>query len=63
MDIDPRTTFRSITPVEDGTDDLVVDAWSSRLAEPDRAWRDRLTQELQPVVESLGRLREHDLLD
>ncbi|HEV7810953.1 MAG TPA: hypothetical protein VGO64_10155 [Candidatus Limnocylindrales bacterium] len=62
MDIDTRS-ITSMTPFEEGTDDFVGDSWSRRLSEPDRPWRDRLTQELQPVVESLGRLRDRDLLD
>jgi hypothetical protein len=61
MDIDTRSVT-SMTPFDDGTDDF-VDSWSMRLSEPDRVWRDRLTEELQPVVESLGRLRDRDLLD
>jgi hypothetical protein len=63
MDIDARSSFSSITSFDDGTDDLVVDSWSSRFAEPDGGWKERLNEELQPVVESLGRLRDRDLLD
>lgn len=63
VDIDGTLVTLDIPSEEPADEAFLVDGWAPGSLEPDRIWHDRLTEQLQPLVESLARLRDRDLLD